>query len=88
MHHSINIHTLISAGSLFVAVCAAISSAITWYTAKEKKKYGIERDFAHLRRNQEQILQSVAELLKELDRRLDQIDHDILEIKSEFKNKP
>lgn len=37
----------------------------------EVKKYAAERDFAHLRRNQEQMLKNIEVLIKDFDERAD-----------------
>ncbi|WP_017652564.1 hypothetical protein [Fortiea contorta] len=80
--------------NFFVALCSfalalftTATGAILWYVNSEKKKYASERDFLHLKRNQEQISQAIAQVMIEMDRRLDLISHDILEIKAEFRHK-
>ncbi|NWF58123.1 MAG: hypothetical protein HXY43_02080 [Fischerella sp.] len=72
----------IAFGSLFLTSVTAIVGGIFWYANSEKKKYGLERDFGHIRRNQEQIQQSLNTVLSEFDRRFDTVERDILEIKA------
>jgi hypothetical protein len=72
----------IAIGSFFLAVATTLIGAIYWYGNNEKKKYGLERDFGHLRNNQAQIQDGINLVLKELDHRFDTIDRDILEIKA------
>ena len=87
MKSNIDINALISLFSFMLALFTTASGAILWYVNSEKKKYAAERDFAHLKRNQEAISQSVAALLEEFDRRQDVLERDILEIKSYISRK-
>lgn len=75
----------IALGSLVLATATTCIGGILWYANSEKKKYAAERDFAHIRRNQEQMQQGLNDLLREFDRRFDVIDRDVLEIKSVLK---
>lgn len=76
---------LIAFGSLVLATATTVVGGVLWYANSEKKKYAAERDFAHIRRNQEQMQQGLNDLLREFDRRFDVVDRDILEIKSNLK---
>ncbi|WP_427159401.1 hypothetical protein ACQFX9_25785 [Aliinostoc sp. HNIBRCY26] len=76
---------LIALGSLALATITTVIGGILWYANAEKKKYAAERDFAHIRRNQEQMQLGLNTLLQELDRRFDVVERDILEIKSTLK---
>ncbi|WP_238553614.1 hypothetical protein [Fortiea contorta] len=60
----------------------ALIGGIYWYGNNEKKKYGLERDFGHIRRNQEQMQQGIDLIIKEIDFRFDSINKDVIEIKS------
>ncbi len=80
-----SIGDLIAFGSLFIASITAIAGGIYWYANSEKKKYGLERDFGHIRRNQEQIQQALNTILAEIDRRFDTVERDVLEIKAVLK---
>lgn len=88
MKFVINVSTLISLSGFLLAATTTLAGAILWYVNTEKKKYAAERDFQHLKRNQEQISQGLGDIVQELerhfdkvDRRFDQIERDILEIK-------
>ncbi|WP_414576936.1 hypothetical protein [Anabaena sp. CCY 9402-a] len=76
---------LIALGGLILATITTVMGSILWYANAEKKKYAAERDFAHIRRNQEQMQQGLNDLLRELDHRFDTLDRDVLEIKSTLK---
>ncbi|PLZ95299.1 hypothetical protein CEN50_22850 [Fischerella thermalis CCMEE 5268] len=75
----------IAFGSLFLTSVTAAVGGIFWYANSEKKKYGLERDLGHIRRNQEQIQSSLNTILGEFDRRFDIVERDILEIKATLK---
>lgn len=79
---NIDINTLVAFCSFALALFTTATGAILWYANSEKKRYAAERDFQHLKRSQESISSGIANLLHELDRRLDVIERDILEIKS------
>jgi len=78
----IDINILIAFSSFVLALLTTGAGAILWYVGTEKKKFAAEREFLHLKNNQISISAGIAELLKEMDRRLDIIDRDILEIKN------
>lgn len=69
---------LIALGGLTLATITTVVGAILWYANAEEKKYAAERDFAHIRRNQEQMQQGLNTLLNEFDRRFDVVERDIL----------
>ncbi|AFY54395.1 hypothetical protein Riv7116_1854 [Rivularia sp. PCC 7116] len=81
-----NISDLIAIGSLVITAISGIIAAAFWYANTEKRKYGLERDFAHLKNNYAQIQQSLNQVLTELDHRFDVAERDILEIKSVLNN--
>ncbi|MGB6301538.1 MAG: hypothetical protein WBF90_35890 [Rivularia sp. (in: cyanobacteria)] len=80
--NSFNTSDLIAIGSLTFTAISGIIAAAFWYANTEKRKYGLERDFVHLKRNYEQIQQGLNTILKEFDHRFDTSERDILEIKS------
>ncbi|MEM9922503.1 MAG: hypothetical protein AAF915_01895 [Cyanobacteria bacterium P01_D01_bin.50] len=77
----------IAIGSLLLATATSLAGVALWYAKAEKRKYGLERDFAHIKRNYEQIEQSLNTIFRELDHRFDAIEKDILEIKANFNKK-
>ena len=79
-----NITVLAALGSFTIALLTALAGFILWYASSEKKKYGLERDFNHLKNNQASIQQGIDILLRETDRRFDVLERDILEIKTEL----
>jgi hypothetical protein len=75
----------IALGGLMLATITTVLGGVFWFANSEKKRYAAERDFAHIRRNQEQLQQGLNGLLHELDRRFDTVERDILEIKATLK---
>ena len=62
---------------------------VSHYSNSQQKRYAAERDFQHLKRNQEQIVSNIAHIAEEfdhrfdeIDKRLNHIDHALLEIKT------
>lgn len=76
-----NTSDLVAIFSLLLAMGTTSIGAILWYVQGEKKKYASERDFQHIRRNQESISDGLNIIAKDIDEKLDQINRDILEIK-------
>lgn len=76
---------LIALGGLVLAALTTVLGGVVWFANAEKKRYAAERDFAHIRRNQEQMQQGLTSLFNELDRRFDTVERDILEIKTSLK---
>lgn len=54
---------------------------ISHYSNSQKKRYAAERDFQHLKRNQEQIVANIAHIADEIDDYFQTLNRDILEIK-------
>lgn len=76
-----NISDVIALGSLALAMTTTATGAILWYVQGEKKKYASERDFQHIKRNQEQISIGIDKLTEELEHQLEIMGRDVLEIK-------
>lgn len=53
--------------SLLLGLVSLLSGIILWYRGALQKQYAAERDFAHLRRNQEQLLTALNDLSKDID---------------------
>lgn len=83
----ISVNDLIALAGLVVAGLTSLVGAVFWYVNSEKRKYGLERDFAHLKRNYEQIQQNLNVIITELDHRFDAVDRSLIEIKSTFNKK-
>lgn len=70
----------IAIGSLVLASATSFVGIALWYAKSEKKRYGLERDFDHLKRNYEQIQQSLNTILREIDHRFNELERDISEV--------
>jgi hypothetical protein len=77
-----NLSDAIAVGSFLLAIGTTLIGGIYWYGNNEKKKYGLERDFGHIRNNQKQIQEGIDLIIREMDHRFDTVDRDILEIKA------
>lgn len=80
-----DINDLIAVGGLVLTLITVGGSIIFSIVNAEKRKYGLERDFAHLKRNYEQNTQNLSLIISELDRRFDAVDKTLIEIKSLLK---
>jgi len=67
-----------------IGITTFIGGSIAWYKGAIEKQYAAQRDFNHLRRNQEQLIQNLDTLFKESDRRFDTIERQLVEIKGIF----
>jgi len=65
-----------------IGVVTFLGGTLAWYSGAIEKRYAAQRDFGHLKRNQENISREVGELFKEQDRRFDQLEKENAEIKS------
>ncbi|MDZ7970513.1 MAG: hypothetical protein RM368_37245 [Nostoc sp. DedSLP03] len=65
-----------------LALGGNVTWAILFFTNSVKRKYAAERDFGHLKNNLKDLTDNLALLFKELDRRLDAQDKDLLELKA------
>ncbi|MBD2204936.1 hypothetical protein H6G33_04245 [Calothrix sp. FACHB-1219] len=76
-----NIQTSIS----LIALLLAIGGNITWlfftYGNSEKRKLAAERDFNHLRNNQQNISDGIAHGFDEIEDKLEAIDRNLIEVK-------
>lgn len=62
------IETVTAIVTSIIAVSSGFLSVLFWYANNEKRNYGLERDIAHVKRNQEQMQQALNVLLVELDK--------------------
>lgn len=62
-----DVKSLISVLTFMAGAGSAVWAMIRFYASAETKRYAAERDFDHLRRNQDQMKVSIQELTKEID---------------------
>ena len=74
-----NLKTLIG---LLIGLFSFLSGAALWYKGSIEKKYAAERDFAHLRRNQEQIASGIVAVNDEIDERFHAMNLELVQIKA------
>lgn len=77
-----NAELVIALIGCFIGIGGAAAAVFARWRASIEKGYAAQRDFQHLRRNQEQISQGIAQIDKDLDARLDRLDLGINRIES------
>jgi hypothetical protein len=76
-----NIQNLISLSALVLALGGNITWLIVTYGNWEKRKIASERDFNHLRNNQQNISDGIAHGFDEIEAKLAVIDRNLIEVK-------
>ena len=64
-----------------IGIIGAIVGGMTWYKGSVEQRYAAQRDFGHLRRNQEQLITNVDRLFSDLENHLDRQDGEIQNLK-------
>lgn len=64
-----------------IGILTFIGGIVAWYRSTIEKQYASQRDWNHLKNNQQQLIQNLDFFLKEQDRRFDHLDQQITEIK-------
>lgn len=73
--------------TLVLAIGGNLTWALIFFANSVKRKYAAERDFGHLKTNIKTLTDNLDFLFKELDRRLDNQDTNISEIKTYIINR-
>lgn len=71
---------------LLIGLITFLGGTIAWYSGAIEKRYAAQRDFNHLKKNQENIARGVSELFKEQDKRFDQLEKENAELKNLLMN--
>lgn len=69
-------------GTFFLALGGNCVWALLFFANSIKRKYAAERDFGHIKNNLKNLTNNLEFLFKELDRRLDSQDRNLLELKA------
>jgi septal ring factor EnvC (AmiA/AmiB activator) len=64
---SIDVKSIIAILTFLAGAGSAVLGMLRWFSTSERKRFAAEREFEHLKRNQEQMKQSSASLAKEID---------------------
>lgn len=72
--------------SICVGLAGAVFGMLMWYKSAVEKSYAAQRDFQHLKRNQEQIASLLSANMEELERQFNQIDKDLTELRNWIQN--
>jgi len=67
---------------LILSLGSALFAIVTWYSASVQKRYASQRDFEHLKRNYQQLADTQAQIIKELDSRFDETTLDLRDMKN------
>lgn len=63
----ISLNDFIAIGGFILGIITAFAGWLAWYGSSVKKRYAAERDFAHLKRNYEQLAENQKEMIRLLD---------------------
>lgn len=63
-----DVDKLIAIIGIVIAILGVVDSGLQRYAKANTSKYAAQRDFEHLRRNQDQLKQSIAVILEENDK--------------------
>ena len=62
-----DLQNFISLATYLAGVGSAVWGMLQFYSSSEKKKFAAEREFQHLKRNQQQMQEALAKMMEELD---------------------
>lgn len=62
-----SIETFIAVAGFVLGVGGTLTAVVNYYASSQTKKYAAQRDFEHLRRNQEQLIHNISEIAKDID---------------------
>lgn len=62
-----SIETFIAVAGFVLGVGGTLTAVVNYYASSQTKKYAAQRDFEHLRRNQEQLIHNLSEIAKDID---------------------
>jgi hypothetical protein len=75
--------------ALILGICTGILSILTflggtyaYIKSSSTKKYAAEREIGHVKKSLETVASNLLFLTREIDRRVDSIEHSLLEIKT------
>lgn len=79
----ISFNDFVAIGGFILGLLTSLAGFLVWYGSSVRKSYAAERDFAHLRRNYEQLAENQKHMLIELQN----IDEGIKDIAIHLCNK-
>lgn len=65
-----------------IGILTFVGGILAWYSGAIEKRYAAQRDFQHLKKNQENISLGIHSLFKEVDRRFDDLVREVGELKA------
>lgn len=76
------LETIIAIGGFLIGLGTTLCGVLAWYSSSVRKKYAAEREFNHLRNNQQQIQAGLNDLVQENEERFNALDRQLIEIKA------
>ena len=67
MIRQFDIQNLITLATFLAGAGSAVWGMLQYFSTNEKKKFAAEREFQHLKRNQQQMQQALDKMMEELD---------------------
>ena len=64
---NVDVKSIIAILTFLAGAGSAVLGMLRWFATAEKKKYAAEREFGHLKRNQEQMQQTLKSLSDDFD---------------------
>lgn len=81
------VNNILAIGSFLLALGSNAVWLIFSYSNSQKKAYAAERDFNHIRNNQQQLSHAILTGFEDIEDKLDCLDRELLEIKAYLINK-
>ena len=64
---NVDINSIISLLTFLAGAGSAVWGMLQYYSSSEKKKFAAEREFTHLKNNQQQMQYALSKMMEELD---------------------
>ncbi|MEA5579338.1 hypothetical protein [Anabaena sp. UHCC 0451] len=81
----------LSNSALIITLILTLGSNLIWllnhYAGNQKKQYAAEREFMHLKKNQEQLLLNLTNIFQDIEAHYKFIERDLIEIKGRLGDK-
>ena len=69
-----------------IGAIGAAAGFLGWYAQWNRQKYAAERDLSHLKNSQKQMADNMNEIVKEQDRRFDDLERQLITVISKLDN--
>lgn len=79
---SMDFEVIVAFASFGLGLISSLSAGLVWLGNQQKRTWALERDIAHVRRNQEQLVQGMSSLSDEMDELHNRLVQEIIELKA------